>query len=441
MHPAISREFHFGSLLRFALPTVIMMIFMSMYTIVDGIFVSRSSAPTRFPPQTSSIRPSTSCWRWPSCSPPAAARSSRASWARATRQRRESFALIVAAGVAAGVVIGVLGLAFLEPLCSMLGANGRLMADCKAYLGTLMLFVPASVLQILFQSFFVTAGRPGLGLGLTIAAGISNAVLDYLLIVPAGMGITGAAVATAIGWCIPALAGVAYFLFSQNPLRFARPKLDWRTLGESCFNGSSEMVTNISTGVTTFLFNILMLRYLGEDGVAAITIVLYAQFLLTALYLGFSMGVAPVVSFNYGSGNTLQLKRLFKICALFIGGSSAVVFGVSLLLAGPLVGVFSPPGTAVYEIGREGFLLFSLSFLFAGVNIFASAFFTALSNGRVSAAISFLRTFGFLIVALVLLPKAVGVTGVWLAVPFAELATAGSPPSSSGAAARAYRYL
>lgn len=307
----------------------------------------------------------------------------------------------------------------------MLGANGRLMADCKAYLGTLMLFVPASVLQILFQSFFVTAGRPGLGLGLTIAAGISNAVLDYLLIVPAGMGITGAAVATAIGWCIPALAGVAYFLFSQNPLRFARPKLDWRTLGESCFNGSSEMVTNISTGVTTFLFNILMLRYLGEDGVAAITIVLYAQFLLTALYLGFSMGVAPVVSFNYGSGNTLQLKRLFKICALFIGGSSAVVFGVSLLLAGPLVGVFSPPGTAVYEIGREGFLLFSLSFLFAGVNIFASAFFTALSNGRVSAAISFLRTFGFLIVALVLLPKAVGVTGVWLAVPFAELATAG----------------
>ena len=219
---------------------------------------------------------------------------------------RESFALIVAAGVAAGVVIGVLGLAFLEPLCTMLGANGRLMTDCKAYLGTLMLFVPASVLQILFQSFFVTAGRPGLGLGLTIAAGVSNAVLDYLLIVPAGMGITGAAVATAIGWCIPALAGVAYFLFSQNPLRFARPKLDWRTLGESCFNGSSEMVTNISTGVTTFLFNILMLRYLGEDGVAAITIVLYAQFLLTALYLGFSMGVAPVVSFNYGSGNTLQ---------------------------------------------------------------------------------------------------------------------------------------
>lgn len=255
----------------------------------------------------------------------------------------------------------------------MLGANGRLMADCKAYLGTLMLFVPASVLQILFQSFFVTAGRPGLGLGLTIAAGISNAVLDYLLIVPAGMACTGAAVATAIGWCIPCPAGVAYFLFSQNPLRFARPKLDWRTLGESCFNGSSEMVTNISTGVTTFLFNILMLRYLGEDGVAAITIVLYAQFLLTALYLGFSMGVAPVVSFNYGSGNTLQLKRLFKIApcsSALVGGR---LRGFAAAGGAPRGGLF-PAGTAVYEIGREGFLLFSLSFLFAGVNIFASAF-------------------------------------------------------------------
>ncbi len=442
MHPAISREFHFGSLLRFALPTVIMMIFMSMYTIVDGIFVSRFVGTDALS-ATNIVYPALNLGLAVAImlSTGGSAIVARKLGEGDPQGARESFALIVAAGVAAGAVIGVLGLAFLEPLCSMLGANGRLMADCKAYLGTLMLFVPASVLQILFQSFFVTAGRPGLGLGLTIAAGISNAVLDYLLIVPAGMGITGAAVATAIGWCIPALAGVAYFLFSQNPLRFARPKLDWRTLGESCFNGSSEMVTNISTGVTTFLFNILMLRYLGEDGVAAITIVLYAQFLLTALYLGFSMGVAPVVSFNYGSGNTLQLKRLFKICALFIGGSSAVVFGVSLLLAGPLVGVFSPPGTAVYEIGREGFLLFSLSFLFAGVNIFASAFFTALSNGRVSAAISFLRTFGFLIVALVLLPKAVGVTGIWLAVPFAELATAGVAALFLWRSREAYRYL
>lgn len=442
MHPAISREFHFGSLLLFALPTVIMMIFMSMYSIVDGIFVSRFIGTDALS-ATNIVYPALNLVLAVAImlSTGGSAVVARKLGEGDPKGARESFALVVAAGAAAGVAISVLGLAFLEPLCSMLGANGRLMADCKAYLGTLLLFVPASVLQILFQSFFVTAGRPGLGLGLTVAAGISNAALDYLLIVPAGMGITGAAAATAIGWCIPAFAGVAYFLFSKNPLRFARPKLDWRVLGESCFNGSSEMVTNISTGVTTFLFNILMLRYLGEDGVAAITIVLYAQFLLTALYLGFSMGVAPVISFNYGSGNTRQLKRLFKICAVFIGGSSAVVFGISLLLAGPLVGVFSPPGTAVYEIGREGFLLFSLSFLFAGVNIFASAFFTALSNGRVSAAISFLRTFGFLIVALLLLPKAIGVAGIWLAVPFAELATAGVAALFLWRNRAVYRYL
>ena len=442
MHPAISREFHFGSLLLFALPTVIMMIFMSMYSIVDGIFVSRFIGTDALS-ATNIVYPALNLVLAVAImlSTGGSAVVARKLGEGDLKGARESFALVVVAGAAAGVAISVLGLAFLEPLCSMLGANGRLMADCKAYLGTLLLFVPASVLQILFQSFFVTAGRPGLGLGLTVAAGISNAALDYLLIVPAGMGITGAAAATAIGWCIPAFAGVAYFLFSQNPLRFARPKLDWRVLGESCFNGSSEMVTNISTGVTTFLFNILMLRYLGEDGVAAITIVLYAQFLLTALYLGFSMGVAPVVSFNYGSGNTRRLKRLFKICAVFIGGSSAVVFGISLLLAGPLVGVFSPPGTAVYEIGREGFLLFSLSFLFAGVNIFASAFFTALSNGRVSAAISFLRTFGFLIVALLLLPKAIGVAGIWLAVPFAELAAAGVAALFLRRNRAVYRYL
>ncbi len=442
MHPAISREFHFGSLLLFALPTVIMMIFMSMYSIVDGIFVSRFIGTDALS-ATNIVYPALNLVLAVAImlSTGGSAVVARKLGEGDLKGARESFALVVVAGAAAGVAISVLGLAFLEPLCSMLGANGRLMADCKAYLGTLLLFVPASVLQILFQSFFVTAGRPGLGLGLTVAAGISNAALDYLLIVPAGMGITGAAAATAIGWCIPAFAGVAYFLFSKNLLRFARPKLDWRVLGESCFNGSSEMVTNISTGVTTFLFNILMLRYLGEDGVAAITIVLYAQFLLTALYLGFSMGVAPVVSFNYGSGNTRRLKRLFKICAVFIGGSSAVVFGISLLLAGPLVGVFSPPGTAVYEIGRGGFLLFSLSFLFAGVNIFASAFFTALSNGRVSAAISFLRTFGFLIVALLLLPKAIGVAGIWLAVPFAELAAAGVAALFLRRNRAVYRYL
>lgn len=208
MHPAISREFHFGSLLRFALPTVIMMIFMSMYTIVDGIFVSRfvgtdalSATNIVYPALNLVLAVAIMLSTGGSAivarklgegDPQGAGRalpsSSRRVWRRASSS-------------------AFLGLAFLEPLCSMLGANGRLMADCKAYLGTLMLFVPASVLQILFQSFFVTAGRPGLGLGLTIAAGISNAVLDYLLIVPAGMGITGAAVATAIGWCIPALAG------------------------------------------------------------------------------------------------------------------------------------------------------------------------------------------------------------------------------------------
>ena len=195
-----------------------------------------------------------------------------------------------------------------------------------------------------------------------------------------------------------------------------------RMLLYACGNGSSEMVTNLSNAVITFLFNQLMLSLLGEDGVAAITIVLYAQFLLTALYMGFSMGVAPVISFNYGAANHARLQRIFRCCLGFIALSSALVFGASLGLAELVVAVFSPAGTAVHTIALDGFYKFAPAFLFAGLNLFASALFTALSDGLVSAVISFARTFGFLLLALLLLPGVLGVDGVWIAVPFAELA-------------------
>ena len=189
----------------------------------------------------------------------------------------------------------------------------------------------------------------------------------------------------------------------------------------ACGNGSSEMVTNLANAVVTFLFNLLMLRYLGEDGVASITIVLYAQFLLTALFLGFSMGVAPVISFSYGAGRMDRLRRLFRYCMGFVGAASGLVLGSALGLSRFVVGVFAPAGTAVFALALDGFLKFSPAFLFAGLNIFASAFFTALSDGLTSALISFARTFGFLLLGLLLLPLALGVDGVWLAVPFAEM--------------------
>ena len=183
------------------------------------------------------------------------------------------------------------------------------------------------------------------------------------------------------------------------------------------------MVNNISTGIVTYLFNIIMLDLLGSDGVAAITVVLYAQFLLNALYMGFSMGVAPVISYNYGSENILQLQRIFKICIWFVLCSSVAILLISLIFASPIVALFSPKGTVVYDIAIGGFLLFSINYLFSGTNIFASAFFTALSNGKVSAILSFLRTFVFIVAGIMTLPQILGVNGVWLAVPFAELMT------------------
>ena len=421
MNNALDREYGFGSLFRYALPTIIMMIFMSLYTIVDGIFVSRfvganalSAVNIVFPFISATI--GIGVMLATGGSAVAARKLGEGDEEAACR----SFTLLVLVGAGLGLVFSLMGLTLAEPLSRLLGASDLLISYCVDYLRIMLLFAPFSILQMLFQSFFVTAGRPGLGLGLTVASGLCNAVLDYVFIVPLGLGVAGAALATASGYLVTATAGVVFFLSRREGLRFRPTQWDGRMLARACGNGSSEMVTNLSNAVVTFLFNLLMLRFVGEDGVAAITIVLYAQFLLTALYLGFSMGVAPIVSFNHGAGNHARLGRVFRNCLGFLALSSALVFGVALGAAGFLVGVFSPPGTAVYDLALHGFRLFAPSFLFAGLNVFASSFFTALSDGLTSAVVSFARTFGFLLVGLLVLPRLLGVDGVWLAVPFAE---------------------
>lgn len=421
MSNSIAKKFNFITLVRFAFPSMIMMMFMSLYTIVDGIFVSRFvgtaalSAVNVTYPFTSAIVAVAVMF-----GTGGSAVIARQMGEGQTAVARSNFTAIVIAAATAGILLGGFGLLFLEPLVRVLGADDSLAGLCKEYLWILSAFAPASVLQILFQNFFVTAGKPGLGLISTIIAGVVNAVLDYVFIVPMQMGISGAALATAIGYTIPAIVGIFCFLRQKGMLHFSKPVFRIRILLESCANGSSEMVTNLSASVTTFLFNIVMMRLLGVDGVAALTIVLYAQFLMTSLYMGYSIGVAPVISYNYGSGDTAHLKRLFQICVCFIGASSLIVFAASLLLAPWLSAVFAARDSAVYALTVHGFVLFSFNFLFAGTNIFASALFTALSNGKVSAAISFVRTFLFIVGGILLLPYLWGVDGVWLAIPVAE---------------------
>lgn len=421
MDNALDRDFTLAGLLRFALPTVIMMIVVSLYTIVDGILISRlvgenalAAANVAYP--ALSVTLAVGIMLGTGGSAVVARRMGMGDMEGA----RRDFTFLTAVAVGLGVGFLLLGAFGAQWLAKLLGASPALMEDTVTYLRIQLLFTPAAMLQLVFQSFFVTAGRPSLGLALSVTAGISNAALDALLMGPLQMGIAGAAFGTVSGYLIPAVVGLLFFTFRREGLRFAMPRPDLRMLGRTCFNGSSEMVTNLSTAVTTFAFNAIMMARLGEQGVAAITIVLYAQFLLTALYLGFSMGVAPVFSFQWGAQRFDRLRRDFRHCLGFILVSSAAVLGVALALSAPIVEVFSPKGSAVYDIALGGFRLFSPAYLFAGVNIFASAFFTALSDGRTSALISFARTFGFLLAGLLLLPLVLDVTGVWLAVPVAE---------------------
>lgn len=418
----IGREFQFWSLLRFAFPTMMMMVFTSLYVIVDGIFVSRFVSSDALA-SVNIVAPSFSL-----CMAAALMLSSGGSAIIARKMglgdkegARRDFTLIILVACLIALIFIVLGVFFSDSYLRALGASPRLMGYCKAYFIALLFFVPTYMLQVMFQTLFVTNGTPVLGMGLTVVAGLINMVLDYIFIVPMGMGIAGAALATGIGTMVPALYGIFYFLRKRGTLWFVKPKMDWRVLGQSCFNGSSEMVSNLAYGMITFLYNISMMRLIGEDGVAAITIIQYAEFLMNSLFFGFAMGVAPIFSYNYGSKNRVQTKRIFKICLVAVSVASLVVFSVSQIFGDFVVAIFAPKGSDVYALASRGFRIFSFCFLLTGANLFASALFTALSNGKISALISFLRTFIFVSGSILILPYFLGVTGIWIAVPLAEV--------------------
>lgn len=424
MSYSIGQDFKFRSLLGFTMPTMIMMVFLSLYSIVDGVFIARFLGSNALSAQNIV---------WPMGCLNLALGIMLASGGSAIVARklgegkpeeaRRDFSFLTLATALAALAILAVGTLFLEPICRALGATELLLDDAKTYLQVMLYFTPAMMLQSLFQTFFVTAGRPGLGLTVTVLGGVTNGVMDYLLMGPLGLGMAGAAAASGLGQLIPSLAGLVYFSFQRDGLCFRKPNFSLRLLAESCFNGSSEMVTNLSNAIITFLFNIILLDLAGEDGVAAITVILYAQFLFNAVFFGFAQGVAPVFSFNHGGGNYERLRRIYRICMRFVLTASVVTLAVSLLLTPAVVGVFLPRENSAYAITVHGLYRFAAGFLFAGVNIFASSMFTAFSDGKRSAIISFARTFGFILICVLTLPRMLGVDGVWLSVPVAEAAS------------------
>lgn len=422
MDNTLAQKFTFSSLLSFAVPNIVMMISLSMYIIVDGMFVARFigttalSAVNMFYPAIC-IEMAIAIMLATGGSAIVARKLGEGKQAEA----QKTLSFLIAMELFIGIVIAVLGNLFLEEIVALSGANETQAPLSTAYARILFAFAPAFFLQTAFQTFFVTAGRPALGLMVTLAAGIVNIVLDYLFMVPLDMGVAGAALATGTGYCIPALTGLVFFLTVKNhPLRLTMPGFDRRVLMQACANGSSEMVTNLANAVTTFLFNYTLLRFHGEDGVASITIILYFQYIFTALYFGYSNGIAPVISYKYGNGDKEQLQSLFKNSILFLIISSVLANIFIHATVAKALTVFTPAGSNVYRITLHGFSMYSLAFLIMGLGIFASAMFTAFSDGKASAIISFSRTFIFIVGAILILPNVLGEIGVWIAVPMAE---------------------
>ncbi|MGN1079590.1 MAG: MATE family efflux transporter [Alphaproteobacteria bacterium] len=422
MTNSLDRKITLGSLLKFAAPTITSTFLMEIYGIIDGLFVvhligtdALSAVNITFPLILVTIAIGMMFGTGGS-----------ALVARQLGQKREltarqNFSLTVLIALGAGILFSVLGLVFLKPLLIFLGANEQLFSYCYEYAYVCLFFMPLALFTGTFSMFYITRGRAVLGLIFSSIGGITNVVLDYVFIAVCDMGLSGAALATGIGYALAGTIGFVYFSVNRSgSLYFVKPKFKPYVIAKICINGSSEMVTNLSVCLVTILLNNIVIRLTGSDGVAAITVVLYMQTLLMSVCFGYSMGIAPLTSYNYGKRETQHLQKIFSISTKMIGTISVFVFLLCLWQSGRLIGLFVNADTVVYKIAARGFKLFAVCFLFMGLNIYASALFTALSNGKISALLSFCRTFVFVVGLLLLLPLWWKMTGVWLAIPISE---------------------
>lgn len=419
----LSDHFSYGRLLRFTFPSIIMLIFTSIYGVVDGFFVSNYVGKTAFTAvnfiiPVLMILGSIGFMFGTGGGALIALTMGKGN----TQKANELFSMLIGISVVLGIGLTILGFIFLKPLVIFLGAEGQLLEDCLLYGKVLLLAIPASILQYEFQCLFATAGKPQLGLYITLAAGLTNAVLDALFIAVFPWGLAGAAAATGIGQCIGGILPLFYFARPNTSLlRFAKARFDGRSFLKICANGSSELMSNISSSLVSLLYNVQLLRYAGEDGVAAYGVLMYVNFTFLAAFIGFSVGTAPVVGYHYGAGNFDELKGLLKKSLRIVSGFAVAMFASSLLFARPLSYMFVGYDEMLLEMTLHGFSIFAFSFLFAGFAIFGSGFFTALNDGLTSALISSLRTLVFQVAAVLFLPLIWQLDGIWLSIVAAEL--------------------
>ena len=419
----LSDHFTYGRLLRFCLPSVIMMVFTSIYGVVDGFFVSNFAGKVSFA-AINLVMPFIMILGGLGFMIGAGGSALAAKTLGEGDKKRASqyFSMLVHFTVICGIITTVIGIIFMRPIAQMLGATPAMLDDCVIYGRTVMAFNIAFMLQNVFQTFLTTAEKPKLGLMATLAAGITNMVLDAVFVGVFRWGVTGAAAATGISQCVGGILPLIYFARPNSSLlRLSLCRMDAGIIIKACTNGASELMTSISGSIVSMLYNFQLLRFAGENGVAAYGVLMYVQFIFIAVFIGYNIGTAPVVGYNYGSGNNAELKNMLRKSLVVMGSAGTVMMVTAQALSYPLAGIFVGYDAQLLAMTHRAFGIFSLSFIIAGFNIFASSFFTALGNGAVSAGISFMRTLVFQMAAVLILPLILRIDGIWWATTAAEL--------------------
>lgn len=418
----LSDHFNYRRLLRFTLPSIIMMIVTSVYGVVDGIFVSNFAGKIPFA-AINLIMPfllicgSLGFMAGTGGSALVARTLGQGDPTKANR----IFSLLVYVSIIAGIVLSAISVAYLEDIAIMLGAEGEMLTDCVTYGRIILPALSAYILQNVFQAFLITAERPSLGLAITIIAGVTNIVLDYIFIVPFDMGLKGAALATAISQCLGGIIPLLYFAFpNKSLLQLTRARFDGNAIVKTCTNGSSELIANISMSIVSMMYNYQLIRYIGADGVAAYGVIMYAAYIFIAVFLGFSIGSAPIVSYNYGAENYNELRNVFRRSLIILATIAIVLTIAAIALAGPLASIFVGYDQQLFLLTRKAFMIYSMSFILVWINLYTSAFFTALNNGLISAIVSFSRTLIFEVGAVLLIPYILGIDGIWISISVAE---------------------
>lgn len=419
----LSDHFTYSKLLRFVFPSIIMMVFTSIYGVVDGLFVSNFAGKTAFA-SINLVMPFVMILGGIGfmIGTGGTALVSKVLGEGKKEKANEVFTMMIIFTFLLGALLSVIGVISMPWVAKFLGATEEMMADCVLYGKIVTGFTVAFMLQNVFQSFLIAAEKPKLGLLATVLAGITNMALDAIFIIVFKWGVAGAAIATGLSQCVGGIFPLIYFLRKNSSLlRLTKTKLEIKPILNACGNGSSELMSNISSSVVSMIYNFQLMKYVGEDGVSAYGVLMYVQFIFVAIYIGYAIGCAPITGYHFGARNHNELKNMLRKSSFLSAVSGVVLTILAIALSSPLAKIFVGYDKELYELTRHAFRLFAYSFLLAGFNIFTSSFFTALNNGAVSAAISFMRTLIFQTSSVLILPIFLGVDGIWWAITVAEV--------------------